>query len=124
LTGVYETLRSAGRDLALELGGRPELAERVEDLREAARCLTADAAATDNQRSAARQLLALLERDTRPDRLMELSGFRASGERAASYEDARRATERAALDEAASRDRALLQELLERFAESYADAKA
>ena len=51
---------------------------------------------------------------------MELSGFRASGERAASYEEARRAVEQAALDEAASRDRALLQELLERFAAAYA----
>ena len=55
---------------------------------------------------------------------MDLSGFRASGERAASYEEARRAVEQAALDEAASRDRALLQELLERFAAAYAEAKA
>src|SRR3954453_20264659 len=124
LTGVFETLRSAGRDLSLKIGGRPELTERVAELHEAALQLADDAAATDNQRTAATQLLALLERDTRPDRLMELSGFRASGERAASYEDARHAAERAALDEAASGDRALLQELLERFAESYADAKA
>ena len=124
LTGVYETLRSAGRELSLEIGGRTDLHERTEELREAARCLVDDAAATDNQRSAATQLLALLERDTRPDRLMELTGFRASGERAASYEEARKATEHAALDEAASRDRALLQELLERFATSYTEAKA
>src|SRR5215468_6895085 len=33
LTGVYETLRSAGRELTLELGARPELDERVEELR-------------------------------------------------------------------------------------------
>jgi ATP-dependent exoDNAse (exonuclease V) beta subunit len=124
LTGVFETLRSAGRDLSLEIGGRPELTERVAELREAARQLADDVAATDNQRTTATQLLALLERDTRPDRLMELSGFRASGERAASYEDARHAAERAALDEAASRDRALLQELLEGFAASYTEAKA
>ena len=32
LTGIYETLRSAGRDLSLDLGARPELAERVEEL--------------------------------------------------------------------------------------------
>src|SRR6185437_2231727 len=83
-----------------------------------------DAAATDNQRSAATQLIALLDRDTRPDRLMELSGFRASGERAASYEEARRAVERSALDAAAARDRALLQELLEGFAAAYGEAKA
>ena len=124
LTGVYETLRSAGRELRLDIGGRPELAERVEELREAARCLVEDAAATDTQRGNAQQLLALLERDTRPDRLMELSGFRASGERAASYEEARRSVEQAALDEAAARDRDLLQELLERFAAAYAEAKA
>src|SRR3989442_1237324 len=109
---------------ARRFGRRPELAERVAELREAARRLVDDAAATDNQRSAATQLLALLERDTRPDRLMELSGFRASGERAASYEEARHAAERSALDEAASRDRALLQELLERFAAAYTEAKA
>jgi len=124
LTGVYETLRSAGRDLTLELSGRADLGERVEDVREAARCLADDPAATANQRSAATQLLALLERDTRPDRLMDLSGFRAMGERAASYEEARRAAEHAALDAAAARDHALLQELLEGFAASYAEAKA
>src|SRR5262249_2370193 len=76
--GVYGPVRSAGRELSLALGGRPELAERVAELREAARCLVDDAAATENQRTSASQLLALLERDTRPDRLMELSGFRAS----------------------------------------------
>ena len=124
LTGVYETLRSAGRELSLDIGARAELSERVDELRDAARCLLGDAASTENQRTAATQLLALLDRDTRADRLMELSGFRASGERAASYEEARRATEHAALDEAASRDRALLQELLERFAVSYAESKA
>src|SRR5213078_4632651 len=43
LTGVYETLRSAGRELELALGGRPELGERVDELREAARCLVDDA---------------------------------------------------------------------------------
>src|SRR6185312_13678147 len=124
LTGVYETLRSAGRELSLDIGARRELGERVEELREAARCLLDDASATDNQRTAATQLLALLDRDTRADRLMELSGFRASGERAATYEEARKATEHAALDEAASRDRALLQELLDRFAASYSEAKS
>jgi ATP-dependent exoDNAse (exonuclease V) beta subunit len=124
LTGVYETLRSAGRDLSLEIGERTDLPRAVADLREAAKCLVEDAAATDNQRLAATQVLALLDRDTRPDRLMELSGFRASGERAASYEEARKITEHAALDEAASRDRALLQELLERFTASYSNAKA
>src|SRR5579863_9407283 len=45
LTGVYETLRSAGRDLALGVGDRPELAERVEELREAARAVDHETAA-------------------------------------------------------------------------------
>jgi len=124
LTGVHETLRSAGRELSLDIGGRPELAERVEELREAACALVADVAASEMQHTNAKQLLALLELDKRPDRLIELSGFRASGDRAAAYEEARRAVEQAALDEAASRDRALLQELLERFAGAYAEAKA
>ena len=123
LTGVYETLRSAGRDLTLELAGRADLDERIGELREAARCLAADPGATDNQRSAAAQLGALLDRDTRPDRLMDLSGFRASGDRAASYREALRLTEQSALDTAAARDHALLQEVLERFAAAYADAK-
>ena len=125
LTGVYETLRSAGRDLQdLAVTILPQLAGRVDDLREAARALADDVSATELQRGNATQLLALLERDSRPDRLMELSGFRTSGERAASYEEARKAVERAALDEAAMRDRVLLQELLTRFAIAYSDAKA
>jgi ATP-dependent helicase/nuclease subunit A len=125
LTGVYETLRSAGRDLTLEIGGRPQLAERVEELREAARCLADDAAATDNQRTAATQLLATLERGMQPDRLFDLSGFKARAtERAATYEEARRAVEQAAFDELAAHDRDLLQQLLERYAEAFDEAKA
>ena len=124
LTGVYETLRSAGRELDLASEIEPQLAARVDELREAARALADDPSATELQHGNATQLLALLERDGRPDRLMELSGFRASGERAASYEEARRAVERAALDEAAIRDRVLLQELLLRFAAAYSEAKA
>jgi len=115
LTGVYETLRSAGRELELGGGARPELTERLEELRDAAASLTDPTAA---------QLLGLLERDSRPDRLLDLSGFRVRGGRAVAYEEARHAVEQAALDEAASRDRELLQELLERFADAYADEKA
>ncbi len=115
LTGVYETLRSAGRELELGVGERPDLAERLEELREAARALPDETAG---------QLLALLERDSRPDRLLDLSGFRLRADRAVAYEEARRAVEQAALDEAALRDRELLQELLERFALAYAAEKA
>ena len=115
LTGVYETLRSAGRELELGLGERPDLVERLEELRDTARALPDETA---------EQLLALLDRDSRPDRLLDLSGFRIKADRAVAYEEARRAVEQAALDEAASRDRDLLQELLERFADAYAAEKA
>jgi ATP-dependent exoDNAse (exonuclease V) beta subunit len=124
LTKVYETLRSAGRPLELDIGGEPALEARVDELREAARALVADSAATDNQRTNAEQLLALLERDERPDRLLELAGFRARGDRAIAYTEALAAVEQAALDEVASRDRDLLQELLERFSVAYTEAKA
>ncbi|HEY2354131.1 MAG TPA: UvrD-helicase domain-containing protein [Gaiellaceae bacterium] len=145
LTTVYETLRAAGRDLDLAVAPRPELAERVEELRGAARTLAADPDATEAQCRAATELLALLERleatpakpsspdqnfpplaagDTRPDRLMSLTGFKARGDRAAMYRESLEAVEQAALDEAAARDRELLQTLLDAFAEKYAEAKA
>jgi ATP-dependent helicase/nuclease subunit A len=124
LTSVYETLRAAGRELDLEVAPRPELGERVEELQAAATALAADPEATEAQLQAANELLELLERDRRPDRLMGLGGFKARGDRAAAYAEALAAVEQAALDEAAARDRALLQELLTLFARRYADAKA
>src|SRR5439155_10695917 len=123
LTGVYETLRSAGRELVLELGERPSLEARAEDLREAAECLADDRAAGDPQRETARQALVLLERDVRADRLFDLSGLHARGERAATYDEARRAVEQAALDELAAADRDLLQDLLTEFAVAYQESK-
>ena len=120
LTSVYETLRAAGRELDLAVAARPELGERVDELRGAATLLAADSEATDAQQRTAAELLELLERDQRPDRLMSLSGFKARGDRAAGYCEALAAVEQAALDEAAARDRALLQELLTLFAERYA----
>jgi ATP-dependent exoDNAse (exonuclease V) beta subunit len=123
LIGVYETLRAAGRELVLELGEPAPLGEAVAELREAARCLAEDTAGTDTQRANAGALLALLDRDPHPDTLIDLAGFRARGERAATYEEARRAVEQAALDRLAAADRALLQELLTGFAAAYAAAK-
>ena len=123
LTTVYETLRSAGRELALELGERPGLDARLAELAEASRCLADDAGATDAARAAAAQALVLTEAPQLPERLLDLSGLRARGERAATYEEARGAVEQAALDELALRDRELLQELLLGFAEAYAAAK-
>ena len=46
------------------------------------------------------------------------------GERAATYEEARKPVESAALDELASRDRELLEELLRGFDDAYREAKA
>ena len=123
LTGVYETLRSAGRALVLELGERPGLEAAVEELRVAARCLADDAEAGDAQRETARLALGLLEPAARADRLVDLGDLRLRGERSATYEEARRSVEQAALDELAAADRDLLQELLVGFAEAYQQAK-
>src|SRR5207249_44540 len=124
LTSVYETLRAAGRELDLAVAARPELDERVGELRAAATTLVSDPEATEAQQRTAAELLELLQRDSRPNRLMSLSGFKARGDRAAAYCEALGAVEQAALDEAAGRDRALLQELLTLFAHRYAEAKA
>ena len=124
LTSVYETLRAAGRELDLAVAARPELGERIEELAAAATSLASDAEASEGQQRTAGELLELLSRDRRPDRLMNLTGFKARGDRAAAYCEALAAVEQAALDEAAARDRALLQELLTLFAQRYAEAKA
>jgi ATP-dependent helicase/nuclease subunit A len=123
LTTVYETLRSAGRELDLELGERADLQVRLDELSAAARGLTDDPDATDGARSAAAQAVVLAESAPLPERLLDLAGLRARGERAASYEEARKAVEQAALDELALQDRGLLQELLHGFASQYAAAK-
>jgi ATP-dependent helicase/nuclease subunit A len=121
LTGVYETLRSAGRDLELEIAGAPDLAARVEELREAARCVVDE---TGNEHAAG--MLELLESPPGAERLVDLSELAARGsprERFVSYEDARRAVQQAALDTLAVHDRDLLQELLAAFADAYRAAK-
>jgi ATP-dependent helicase/nuclease subunit A len=124
LTRVYETLRSAGRELALELGERPALADRVAELYEAARCLAEDVGATAAQRTNAEGVLELVSGEPGADVLLDLSAHRAHGERAATFEESRRAVEQAALDELAAHDRDLLQALLLKFADAYARAKA
>jgi len=123
LTTVYETLRSAGRELDLELGERADLRVRLDELAEAARCLADDSGAKDEARAAAAQAVALTESPQPPERLLDLSGLRVRGPRGASYEEARKAVEQAALDELALQDRELLQELLHGFASAYAVAK-
>jgi len=123
LTGVYETLRSAGRELVLELGERPGLDVAVRSFREEAAALAADEGAGAAQRRAAEEALRIVTEGAPPERLVDLAALQARGSRAASYEEARKAVERAALEELAAHDRDLLQELLERFAAEYAAAK-
>ena len=123
LTGVYETLRSSGRELRLELGRRSSLPAALAALGEAARDLAADPDATEAQRASAAEALRLATPDAPAERVLDLSALRCRGERAATYEEARRAVERAALEELAAGDRELLQDLLERFAVAYDAAK-
>jgi ATP-dependent exoDNAse (exonuclease V) beta subunit len=124
LTGVYETLRSAGRDLVLELGPRPGLAPAIDAFRTEAECLAADPDATPSQSGNASEGLLIATPGTLPERLVDLSAIACrNSPRAASYEQARRGLERAALEDLAARDRDLLQELLERFAAEYAEGK-
>jgi ATP-dependent helicase/nuclease subunit A len=123
LTGVYGTLRSAGRELRLELDARPSLVEALTRLEDAARCLAEDGGATETQRAAAVQTVALAQEMPEPERMLDLSGLKARGERAATYAEALAAVEQAALDDVAARDRELLQDLLSRFAAQYQAAK-
>src|SRR5204862_7467144 len=98
---------------------------RVEALRDAARCLV-DEEGNEEQRAQVTLMLEVLERERQPEDLLDLSEFATRGgqrERFASYEEARKAVEQAALDEVATRDRDLLQELLEGFARAYTGAK-
>ena len=121
ITGIYETLRSAGRDLVLELGESPPIGERLEELREAARCLVEDGgSATELQRGSAAALNAV-SGEPRADDLLDLSAHRARGERSASFEEARVAIGRRR--STSSRWDRILQQLLDGFAEAYAAAK-
>jgi ATP-dependent exoDNAse (exonuclease V) beta subunit len=121
LTGVYETLRSAGRDLKLELGQQAGVADRLVDLHEAARTLAADPGVTEKQLASANAALTL---GSNPAQLLDLAHvLPATGDRAAAFRDARDRLEQAAFDELAERDKDLLQELLDLFATEYAAAK-
>ena len=123
LTGVYETLRSAGRELVLELGERPSTDGAVTAFRAEAEALVADASATETQRRNAGEALRLATDGSPPERLVDLSAFTCRGARATSFESARKKVEQAALEELAAYDRDLLQELLVRFGDEYAAAK-
>ncbi len=120
LTGVYSTLRSAGRELELELGEPPDLGERLGSFRDAARSLLADPGATANHLAAAQ---AALDLPSLPETLIDLAALRTRGDRAASFDEARKGLEQAALELAAAQDRELLQKLLDLFAAEYQAAK-
>ncbi|HEY7380873.1 MAG TPA: UvrD-helicase domain-containing protein [Gaiella sp.] len=123
LTAVYETLRSAGRELELELGQRRSLTDAIAALRDAAACLAEDTDATPAQRANAAEALRAVQEGAPPERVADLSGVASRGVRAGTFEEARKAVEQVALEELAARDRDLLQELLTRFAAAYAEAK-
>ncbi len=120
LTGVYESLRSAGRELTLELGTWATVDERLAELQEAASVLAADPAATDRQQAAAAAALAL---GPNPEQLLDLSHLATVGDRTDAFRAARDRLRQAALDELAARDSDHLQALLDLFADEYAAAK-
>ena len=124
LTTVYETLRSAGRELELELGERRGLAERLAELAEAARVpgrgRGRDRSGTGRGRAGARADAdaAAARSAARPERPARAH---ASG-RDATKRRARRSSRRRSTSWRCS-DRELLQELLLGFADAYAAAK-
>jgi ATP-dependent helicase/nuclease subunit A len=128
LTGVHETLRSSGLELRLQAPDDPRLDDRLDDLREAARCTLEETDPALEGREQVAQALRLLEHDhgAEPETLLDLSDLTARGgpsERFAAYEEARRAVERAALEALAVRDREQLQELLLTYDRAYRAAK-
>ena len=106
LTGVHETLRSSGLELRIDPRGEPQLAQRLEELREYAR-------AAGDERG-----IRYLETSHLPEELLDLSDL-ASPE----LDEPRRAVEAAALEALASRDREQLQELLLAYDAAYREAK-
>ncbi|HEY7197821.1 MAG TPA: UvrD-helicase domain-containing protein [Gaiellaceae bacterium] len=127
LTGVFERLRSAGRPLELEEGAVGRLAERVEELEAAARATLEVTEDHPEGRAAVAAALELVSPLPAPDRLLDLEELRvesAEPERYAGYNEALAGVESAALEEVATRDRELLQELLRAFDRAYAEAKA
>jgi ATP-dependent helicase/nuclease subunit A len=106
LTGVHETLRSSGLELRIEAPGDAGLAERLEELRSAAREANEE------------DVLRFLQAPPGPEGLLDLSDLAP-----AELDAPRRAVEQAALEELAARDREQLQELLLAYDAAYREAK-
>ncbi len=123
LRSVFETLRSAGRELRLEPGSRLDLDTCVAALATEAASLAADPSATRAQSAAAAETLEVLAAGDGFETYLDLTPLSARGARAAAFNDARRAVVDAVHEELAARDRVLLEELLLSFAEAYQAAK-
>src|SRR3954454_18699003 len=118
LTNVYDRLRSAGRPL--ELPGEPvsSLADRVAELREVSELTLRVTEESLPGRAQVEDALQLLDPVPAAEDLLDLSDLRVGGEereRFASFGEALAAVEQSSLDEIASRDRALLEEILGEF---------
>src|SRR5262249_62435848 len=120
LSGFQGALPPPARRLGPEPLAEPDLDAALEALRGAAQCLLDDAGATENQQAAASGALDL---PAEPERLVDLKQFRASGARAASYEDVRKELEQAAVATIAAHESELLQTLLGLFAAAGAGGK-
>src|SRR5918996_1627008 len=128
LTAGFDRLRSAGRPLVLAAEADSSIEDAVAALRESADETLRFTDPALEGRAQVEHALELMG-DERPpaDRLRDLSELRVSGperERFASYNEMLAAVERAALEELATRDRALLEGLLQEFDVAYREAKA
>ncbi len=125
LQDVHARLRSAGRALELRAEPQTSLVRALADLRETGEATIAQAADSPDAAAEVVKALELLQPAPAADRLLDLSALRVrGGEVFAPWSEALAEVERAALEEVASRDRALLEELLCSFDASYSGAKA
>ena len=127
LIGVFERLRSSGLPLDLAPGGESVLAERVTELRNLAEETLKDES-SEPARPVLERSLELVALTSPADSLLDLSELAVPRDAAAvsgmaAFSDAVSAVELAALDDVATRDRLLLQDLLHGFDTAYKIAK-
>jgi ATP-dependent exoDNAse (exonuclease V) beta subunit len=128
LIGTFERLRSAGRPLELGGGAATDVEACIADVRGAAGELLADQHAGEGLREVGERTLELVRPGAPAETLLDLSDLEVprrgpDAERADALADALGELERAALDELAASDRALLEDLLRRFEAAYRSAK-